>query len=112
MVPPKIILGADFTNVDMQISFKFDHKADTATMFLNDLSYGYTHSYSNLVDWITKPVYNGRDFSLIFEVVRSYDIMQVYQVTRVTRRDVVSTRLLPGGVGMTRVIDLALPFRL
>jgi len=112
MVPPKIILGADFTNVDMQISFKFDHKADTATMFLNDLSYGYTHSYSNLVDWITKPVYNGRDFSLIFEVVRSYDIMQVYQVTRVTRRDVVSTRLLPGGVGMTRVIDLAaaLPF--
>ncbi len=112
MVPPKIILGADFTNVDMQISFKFDHKTDTATMFLNDLSYGYTHSYSNLVDWITKPVYNGRDFSLIFEVVRSYDIMQVYQVTRVTKRDVVSTRLQPGGFGMTRVIDLAsaLPF--
>ncbi len=107
MVPPKIILGADFTNVDMQVSFKFDHKTDTATMFLNDLSYGYTHSYSNLVDWITKPVYNGRDFSLIFEVVRSYDIMQVYQVTRVTKRDVISTRLQPGGVGMTRVIDLA-----
>jgi len=67
MVPPRIILGADFTNVDMQISFKFDHKADTATMYLNDLSFGYTHSYTNLVDWITKPVYNGRDFSLIFE---------------------------------------------
>jgi len=112
MVPPRIILGADFTNVDMQISFKFDHKADTATMYLNDLSFGYTHSYTNLVDWITKPVYNGRDFSLIFEVVRSYDIMQVYQVTRVTRRDTISTRLQPGGFGMTRVIDLAsaLPF--
>lgn len=106
MIPPNVILGADFEVPEMGISYKFDVERDLATMYMGDMAFGYTHKLSTLTQWLTEPVYNGPDFSLLFEVVRSYEVMLVFQVTRVTRPSTVSVKHIPGGVGMTRVLDL------